>query len=410
MKYHMADNERRTHIRPGIFLQSPEVVANPYPTYAVMRNNTPVCQVEPDGLWAVSRFEDVRFVLANPEIFSASVADTLYDFDSPADERKVPRLIISQDPPEHGKYQGLVNKAFLDKATKPLIPLMRDTARSLLVNFAKKSPLDFVENFAHPYVGTAIRRVVGLDDKQSLAELRQWLELEQSVAVSPDAAFIKAFEAAVARQNRYFTEIMIERRKNPQDDLVTHLVTAQVDGRGLTDGEICGLLCLLVSAGYATTTHMLSHAVILLSQQPDLLAELLASPQLLPAFIEELLRYSPSVLATIRMTTRAVTIAGVEIPEGATVMPILASANRDPSEFQNPDVFDLSRPKLKRHLAFGHGVHTCLGAALARLELKIALETLLGACTQLECPPEHELNWMDTQLIRGVTELPVSFH
>ena len=406
----MANNERSTNARPGICLQSPEVQADPYPTYAVMRNDYPVCQVEPVGIWAVSRFKDVRFVLVNPEIFSASVSSALYDFDSPTDVGKDPRLIISQDPPEHGKYQRLVSKAFLDKATKPLIPLMRDTAKSLLTNFNKDTPVDFVEYFAYPYIGTIIRRIVGLDDEQSLAELRQWVELEESVALPrPDDTFIKAFEAAISRQNRYFTKIMNERRKNPQDDLVTHLVMAEVDGRKLTDEEICGLLCLLVSAGFVTTIHMLNHAIILLSQKPDLLAELCALPQLLPAFIEELFRYSPSVLATVRMTTRAVTIAGVEIPAGETVMPLLASANRDPSEFQNPDVFDLTRPRNKRHLAFGHGVHTCLGAALARLELRIALETLLGTYSYIACPPDDDLVWIDTLFVRGVSELPVSF-
>ena len=413
----MANNERSTNTRPGIDLQSPDSRANLFATYAVLRNDYPVCQVEPDGAWVVSRFEDVRFVLANPKLFSASTADELYDMDSDTDENenenenKIPRLIVSQDPPEHGKYQRLVNKAFLDKATKPLIPLMRDTAQSLLTKFDKETPVDFVEHFAYPYIGTITRRIVGLDEKQSLAELREWVELEGSIALPPhDDGFMEAFKAAVSRQNRYFTEIMNERRKAPQSDLVTHLVESEVDGRHLTDREICGLLCLLVSAGYITTMHSLSHAVILLSRKPEVLAELLASPQLLPAFIEELLRFSPSVLATIRTTTQAVTLAGVEIPAGAMVIPLLAAANRDPSAFRDPDVFDLNRPRIGRHLAFGHGVHTCLGAALARLELRIALETLLSTYTQITCPPDEDLVWTDTQFIRGVSELPVRFH
>lgn len=407
----MAISERKSNIRPGIDLQSPEVQADPYPTYNLMRNHYPVCQVEPDGAWAVSRFEDVRFVFAHPELFSASAADALYDFEPDVDKREPPRLIMSQDPPEHGKYQRLVNKAFLDKATKPLIPLMRDTAQSLLAGFDDGTPLDFVEHFAYPYIGTIIRRLVGLDDRQSLAELRQWVELEERVALPPlDDAYVKAFQAALAKQNHYFMEIMNERRKSPRNDVVTSLVEAKVDGRKLSDEEICGLLCLLVSAGYITTVHMLSHAVILLSRQPDVLAELLASPQLVPAFIEELLRFSPSVLASIRTTTRAVPLAGVEIPAGETVMPLLASANRDPLAFENPDVFDLNRPRIGRHLAFGHGVHTCLGAALARLELRIALETLLGTYTHIACPADEDLVWTDTLFVHGVSEMLVRFH
>ncbi len=405
----MASDKRNT--RPGIHLQSPDVQADPYPTYTRMRNEHPVCQVEPAGTWAVSRFEDVRYVLANPKIFSASVADDLYNLDSPAGKRKPPRLIISQDPPEHGKYQRLVNKAFLDKATKPLIPLMRDTAQSLLGNFDTAAPVDFVEHFAYPYIGTIIQQIVGLENKQSLSELRHWLELEERVAIPPqDEAFTKAFKAAVAKQNRYFLEVMNERRNEPRNDVVTQLVNAEVDGKKLTDEEILGLLCLLVSAGFVTTTHMLSHAIILLGQKPDTLAELRESPQLLPAFIEELFRFSPSVLATVRKTTQAVTISDVEIPAGKTVMPLLAAANRDSAAFPNPDTFDLHRPRVGRHLTFGHDAHTCLGAALARLELKIALQTLLGRYAQIACPADEDLARIDTSFVRGVSELLVRFH
>lgn len=407
----MENLEISSNTRPGIYLQSADVRADLFATYAMMREKHPVCQVEPEGMWAISRFDDVRYVLENPEIFSASAADALYDFDASADKSKVPRLIMSQDPPEHGKYQRLVNKAFLDKATKPLIPMMRDTAQSLLTNFSGSVPVDFVENFTYPYIGTIIRRIVGLDDKQSLAELREWVELEESVALTPpDDAFVKAYKAAVSRQNGYFTEIMNERRSNPRDDLVTHLVNAKVDGHPLSDEEICALLCLLVSAGFITTIHTLNDAVILLAQKPDVLAELRESPQLLPAFIEELFRFSPSVLVTVRTATQAVTIADVEIPAGETVMTLLASANRDPSAFPNPDVFDLSRPRVGRHLAFGHGVHTCLGAALARLELKIALETLLAKVSQIACPADEDLVRNDTLFTRGVSALPVRFH
>ena len=407
----MANKEVSSDTRPGVHLQSPEIVADPYPTYAMLRERYPVCQVEPDGLWAVSRFEDVRYVLSNPEIFSAAAADDLYDFDSSTGERRPSRLIISQDPPEHGKYQRLVNKTFLDKATKPLIPMMHQTAQSLLAGFDARMPMDFVEHFAYPYVGTIIKRIVGLDDRQSLAELREWIELEENVAPPQrDKAFIDAFEAAITRQNRYFMEVMNDRRENPQEDLVTHLVNAEVDDRKLTDDEILGLLCLLVSAGFVATLHMLNNAVILLARKPEVVAELRLSPKLIPAFIEELFRFSPSVLGTVRTTTRAVTIAGVEIPAGETVMPLLAAANRDPAAFENPDVFDLHRPRAGRHLAFGHGVHTCLGAALARLELKIALEALLDNYTQITCPADEDLVRVDALFIRGVSELLVRFH
>ncbi|MEO1245937.1 MAG: cytochrome P450 [Pseudomonadota bacterium] len=398
--------------RPGIDLLSREVAADPYPTYAWLRDKHPVCRVEPGGIWAVSRFEDVQFVLDNPDIFSASAANALYNTELPEDERTPARLISSQDPPDHGKYQGLVNKAFLDKATKPLIPLMLETAQSLLGNFNTTTPLDFVEHFTYPFVRTIIDRIVGLEDhRQDPNELREWLLLEERVSLSQtDETFNRAFDAATARQNRYFSVVMNERRKRPRDDLVTRLVTAEVDGRRLSDEEICGLLRLLVSAGFVTTVHMLSHAIVLLARKPDLFALLKDSPQSIPAFVEELLRFAPSVLATVRTTTRAVEIAGVEIPACETVLPIVASANRDPSAFPNPDRFDLARPRNGRHLSFGYGVHTCLGAALARLELRIALEALLGSYTYIDCPPDDRISRVHTLFLHGISELPIRLY
>lgn len=408
-KARMTDGERT---RPGIDLLSDEVRVDPYPTYERLRNEHPVCRVEPDGVWAISRFEDVRFVLDNPKIFSASAADALYNTESPEDKQPPPRPISAQDPPEHGKYRSLVNKAFLDKATRPLIPLIHDTANSLLQRFKETTPVDFVEHFTHPFVGTIINRIIGLEDHpQDPKELREWLRLEERVSLSrTDEAFNRAFDAATARQNDYFMEVMNDRRKRPRDDLVTRLVDAEVDDHKLSDEEICSLLRLLVSAGFVTTVHMLSHAVVLLSRDPDLLAELKDSPSSIPAFVEELMRFAPSVLATVRTTTQAVKIAGVEIPAEETVVPILASANRDPSAFSDPDKFDLTRPRKERHLSFGYGIHICVGVALARLELRIALEELLNTCTRIVCPPDDELIRVQTLFVRGISELPVRIY
>lgn len=393
---------------PEIDLLSEEVKADPYPTYAKLREQAPVCRISRFGAWAVTRYEDVKYVLDKPKIFSAAAANELYNSRSPDEESAPPRLIASQDPPEHDKYHALVNKAFLDSATAPLVPLMHEMVRSLLQNFEAERA-DFIKGFAYPYVGTIIGKIVGLEDAvQDTEELHAWLALEERISLPPvDEDYKLAFAAAVERQNRYFTEIMTERRKRPQKDLVTHLVNAEVDGRKLTDDEVCDLLRLIVSAGYVTTVPVLGNAVLLLSQRPDLIAALRESPQSIPAFGEELLRFSPSVLATVRGTTRAVEIAGIEIPANEIVMPILASANRDPRAFPDPDSFDFTRPRVGRHLAFGYGVHTCLGAALARLELRVVLEELLNAYTHIDCPSSEELTRLHTLFVRGISELPV---
>ncbi len=396
--------------RPGIYLQSPEIQANPFPTYSFLREHYPVCQIEPDGMWAISRFKDVQFVLSNPEIFSSEAIDFSYESDWLREECRTPRLIVAQDPPEHKRYHGMVNKAFVNNAINSLIPLMCDTAQSLIPNFEGTEPIDFIEHFSYPYIGKIIRHIVGLGEKQSLAELREWVELEERVRPTrPDDEFLKAYEKAVLRQKNYFMEVLDERKGSPQDDLITHLINTKIDDEYLSEKELTSLLSLLVTAGFATTIQALNHAVILLSRRSDLMARLIDSPPLIPAFIEELLRYSPSLLSSIRVTTQNVNVNGVTVPKGELVVPLIASANRDPAAFQNPDTFDLGRQRIKQHLSFGHGIHTCIGAALARLEMRIALETLLSAYSRFDCPGDDQLIWIDSIFVRGFSELPVSF-
>lgn len=396
---------------PNIDLRSLDFRDNPFSQYAFLRENHPVCQVEPGGLWAVSRYNDVKFVLHNPKIFSSSAVDLLYAADWMSEACKNSRLIISQDPPEHKPYHSVVNRAFINSAIVPLIPMMRESAIYLFGQFSDGASRDFVSCLSTPYVGGIIRHIVGLDDKQNLDEILSWVALEERVIPAhPDKKFIRDFERAVLRQNAHFISVIDERRKSSKEDLVTLLVNAEVNGSKLTDKQLCGLLCLIVLAGFSTSMHMLNHAIILLSQETCIYKKLQEFPELIPAFIEELLRYSPTARHTVRVTTRAVELSGIMIPKGSVVLPLLASANRDSSQFLNPDKFDLFRPNIKNHLSFGYGMHTCIGAALARLELKVALEVFLKSYTRIKCPPEDQLAWMDSVPMRGVTELPVSFH
>lgn len=401
----------RVNTRPGIHLNESSVRSDPYPTYKLMREHYPVCQIEPDGIWAISRFKDVRFVLANHELFSSSAISALYESDWLNSKCRTDRLIIAQDPPEHDKYSVLVKKLFLDKATKYLIPLMRDTADSLLNKFYKKTHTDFMGEFAYPFVGTIVRDLMGIGKKQSLEELRHWVTLEGAVRPTrPDDDFIRDYEAAIIKQKKCFKEIIDDRRNTPRKDLVTYLLKSKVDGENLDDEQIIGLMCLLVQAGLFTTVHMLGHAVIMLSKQPEILSQLTASPELIPDFIEELLRLSPSVLGVIRMTTREVELSDIKIPKGALVMPLLASANRDGLQFFDPDKVDLHRSRINYHLAFGNsGSHTCIGAALARLEIKIVLEAILSRYSEIHCSGESQWIWEDSIFVRGVSKLPVSF-
>lgn len=383
---------------------------NPFKTYEYMRRFNPVCMIKPNDMWAITRATDIEYVLSNPQIFSAKGFDRVYDADWLSEKCRAPRLILSQDPPEHRHYRQILRDVFSRESVESLAPLMRRAAKSLLMSFYGNTPIDFVQGFSYPYIGKIMRHLVGLNETQTFEEIKKWVELEEQVTFSrPDDSFIKVYEAITLKQHKFYQEVFKARRKYPQDDLVTVLVNAQVDNKKLTDKELYGIMSLIILAGFSTTVQMLNNGVIQLSRRPELAAKLKKSPELVPAFIEELLRFSPAGVGTLRITTEPVVLANVTIPKGEMVMVVLASANRDPHRFSNPDDFDLFRPNIKRHMTFGHGVHNCIGAALARLELKVAFEVLLQEFDAFSCPPHDDLVWEDSCFIHGVSELPVQF-
>ena len=402
--------EPRDEGRSGIDFNYSGFQADPYTTYEYMRRFRPVCMVRPDNMWAVFRASDVEYVLSNPQIFSSTGINRAYDSEWLKKKCRSPRLILAQDPPDHRKYRQIISDVFSRESVESLAPLMRGAAQSLLVNFKGFPPVDFLQQFAYPYIGKIMRQLVGLNETQSLQEIKQWVELEEQVTFGrPHEDFIKAYEEITLKQHKFYLDVFKDRRLNPQNDLVTVLVNAEVDNTKLTDKELFGIMSLIVSAGFSTGVQMLNNGIIQLARRPELVAQLVKSPDLMPSFVEELLRFSPSGIGTMRVTTEPVTLANITIPKGEMVMALLASANRDPHRFSNPDHFDLFRPNTKRHMTFGHGVHNCIGAALARLELRVAFEVLLEAFNTFRCPPHEELVWEESFFVHGVSELPVQF-
>jgi cytochrome P450 len=393
-----------------IDFHSSDFRTNPYKTYEYMRRFKPVCMIKPDNLWAIARASDVEYVLSNPQIFSSTGINRAYDSEWLSDKCRAPRLILAQDPPSHRKYRQIISNVFSRESVASLAPLMQEAAQSLLVNFCDKSPVDFLQQFAYPYIGKIMRQLVGLNETQTLEEIKQWVELEEQVTFGrPSNDFIKAYEAITLKQHKFYLDVFEDRRLNPQDDLVTILVNAEVDKKKLTNKELYGIMSLIVSAGFSTGVQMLNNGIIQLARRPELVAQLNKSLDLIPSFVEELLRFSPSGIGTMRVTTESVVLANITIPKGEMVMTLLASANRDPHRFSNPDEFDLFRPNAKRHMTFGHGVHNCIGSALARLELKVAFEVLLQAFNTFRCPPHEELVWEESFFVHGVSELAVQF-
>lgn len=395
--------------RPGIHLYSPAVQANPFPIYAQMRRQFPVCQVEPDGLWIITRYADVQAALANPAAFSSAAMSRMYEPEWLREECRRNYFILSEDPPLHTAHRAVVNRAFIPRVVDALIPLMRRAAGELAAQLPDKGRVEFLRDFADPYVANIIGSITGTTDYQGVDEIRRLIELTQVVTPErPDDEHVRELEEITLSQRRHYRQALADRRKCPRRDLVTELIDAETDGQRLSEEQLISLLDLFVHAGFHTPTTMLAHAMIMLARRRDLLLLLKEKPGEIPAFLEELLRFEPPSHNLLRQTQADVTVSGVTIPGGATVLINLASANRDEMYFPKPDEFRMHRSNIREQIAFGYGPHVCLGSALARTELRIALEEILRHVSHIACPPDEELAWACALLVHAVIELPLS--
>jgi cytochrome P450 len=390
-------------------LLSPELKANPYPTYAEMRRATPVCQVDPGGMWAVSRYDDVMYVLKNPQLFSSQgfrvISNPPWLGGNPLADS-----MLAMDPPEHGRQRGLITRAFVASAMARLEPRVRAFAQQAVAELPPGQPLDMVPPYALRIPAYAIGDMMGLDPALH-ARLKRLADLTTSgvTTVRPEEHDRKQLARdAVAEETRYFGELLERRRREPGEDLVSDLLQARVEGEALTQGELVAFLSLLLVAGIETAVNLLGSSLAVLVERPDLWARLRADRSQIPAFIEEVLRYEPPVHSVPRVTTEEVELGGVRLPEGARVLALLGSACRDEAQFPEGDRFDMARPG-PQNLPFGHGIHFCLGATLARMEGRLALEALLDRCDRISRGPEP-MTWHRSLVVRGPGSLPLVLH
>lgn len=388
-------------------LMSPEIRANPYPFYAELRRNAPVAQVDPGGLWAVSRYEDILSVFKSPKIFSSQGLRMATD--PPWLERSNPlsdSLLFMDDPKQHGRLRGLVNRAFGPTALGKLEPRIRAVADELATRVLDCRQVDFVEDFALPLPASVMGVLMGLEP-ELYPRFKQWSDdLAAVSATQPgDTQLLAQCRRTVAEMEQYLSEGIARRRKTPSDDMVSDLLNSRIDGEALTDKELLGFLFLLLVAGLETTVHLLGHSARILSEHPDVLARLRADRALIPTFLEEVLRFEPPVHGTMRLCTEDTALAGVSLPRGSVLVLLLGSGMRDERFCADGDRFSLDR-KGPHNMAFGHGMHFCLGAALARLEGRVALEALLARCSGL-LPRSKSLEWNFSMTIRGVRALPL---
>ena len=391
-----------------------EVRDDPYPYFAEARSRCPVQKVRlADGhdAWVVLGYDAARQALNDPRISKDMLAALAADPDSVAEGlpgSAFSRHMLNVDPPDHTRLRRRVAAAFVPSRIVALEPAIRAVANDLLDRLAAAGPdvpVDLVAGFAHPLPFQVISELLGIPEDDR-AELHAWFQVLLNGWVGdPPAATVAASDRIVA----YLGDLVTAKRRDPADDLVSVLVTAN-DGDRLTVQEVLSSLFQLIVAGHDTTTSLVGNGVVALLDHPDQLQLVLRDLSRVPAAIEELLRFAaPVPHATFRITAEPVAIAGVEIPAHEQVLVCFGSANRDPDHFGAPDVLDLTRAD-GPSLAFGHGIHFCLGAPLARLEARIAFDFLLRRHPQLRLAVDRTaLAWShgDGLVLRGLESLPV---
>ncbi|WP_369148525.1 cytochrome P450 [Streptomyces sp. R44] len=390
--------------------------ADPYPIYEELRK-TPVHH-EADGPYVISTYYEIRSLLHDPRISSdarnlaSSSADPLAD--PASEESALPPGFLRLDPPEHDRMRRMTNRHFgpphSPRRVDGMRPELHDIVTGLIDGIGDPGRIDLVEEFSYPFPVTVICRLLGVP-REDEARFHTWADtLAASLDPDPDADPAEhgtdAHEARMAL-GMYLAGLIEERRKNPGDDMLSQLATAKGDDGPMTTMELLSTAALLLIAGHETTVNLISNGMLTLLRNPDVLQRLRTEPRLAVPIVEELLRFEPPVQLLPQRTTLAdIEVRGVTIPKGATLWLLLASGNRDPQRFENPDRFDPDRPDVQ-HLGLGSGIHSCFGAPLARLEAQLALSELARRLENprlLDDPPPYRQN----AVLRGPRHLRIA--
>lgn len=390
----------------------PAFVADPYPTYAALREAAPVHQVElPDGstVWLVTRYADVRAALADQRLSldKANSDGSWRGFSLPP---ALDANLLNMDPPNHTRIRRLIAQAFGPQRIAGLRPRVEAAAEELLDRIAADGRADLVADFAGPLPVTVICDLLGVPEADRAA-LRGWTD----VMLSPPADDPRAGARVILRLQEFLTGLIADKRRKPGDDLLSAMIAARDTGADgttdrLSEDELTSLAFLVLFAGYENSVHLIGTSILALLRHPEQLDALRAAPELPTGAVEELLRYEPPApVAFRRFPLTDVTIGGVSIPAGAAVLVNVAAANRDPLRFDQPELLDVHRSD-SGHLTLGHGIHYCVGAPLARLELQVAVGAVLRRFPKLALAVDPaDLSWRPSFRTRGLRTLPVTF-
>ncbi|HEQ3528385.1 TPA: cytochrome P450 [Bacillus cereus] len=401
-------------IEYGINLASAQFKEDAYEIYKESRKKQPILfvnQVEIGKEWLITRYEDALPLLKDnrlkkdwTNVFSQDIKNMYLSVDN---SDHLTTHMLNSDPPNHSRLRSLVQKAFTPKMIAQLDGRIQRIADDLISDIERKGTLNLVDDYSFPLPIIVISEMLGIP-KEDQAKFRIW---SHAVIASPETPEeIKETEKQLSEFITYLQYLVDIKRKEPKEDLVSALILAESEGRKLSARELYSMIMLLIVAGHETTVNLITNTVLALLENPNQLQLLKDNPKLIDSAIEEGLRYySPVEVTTARWAAEPFQIHDRTIEKGDMVVIALASANRDETVFENPEVFDITREN-NRHIAFGHGSHFCLGAPLARLEAKIAITTLFNRMPELQIKGNsEEIKWQGNYLMRSLEELPLTF-
>jgi cytochrome P450 len=402
------------------FFTDPEIVRDPGPYYAALRERGPVVREPHHGVFLVSGIEEILAVYADLDSFS-SIAAPLGPFiklPEPAEgeslvdviahrraEIPLSDLLPTLDPPEHTRQRALLSRLFTPNRLKENEEFMWTLANGLIDEFADRGEVELCSAYAGPFTLLVIADLLGVP-REDHETFRGWLG--QNVAGDTEGR--GTGDPVFSNLYPCFTRYIEERRSTPGDDVMSQLATARFpDGELPAVKDLVSLAAILFAAGQETTARLLSTGVRILAEQPSLADELRSDPEEIRNFTEECLRFESPIKGPFRLALRDTRLAGVEIPTGSILMAMNGAANRDPRVFEDGDRFDAKRPNARRNIAFGHGEHFCPGASLARAEARISFERLLARLDDIRLVDPSALTYAPSFLIRGLNDLPLRF-
>jgi len=421
----MNTDSRTEHAAPRIDLQSPSHIACPYALYAQMHAGSGIA-VDPGVGVAVARYADLVEMSKNTALYSSSITE---DGRGPrhmgvgpepvqddveaifAEAHPIVNALFTADPPVHTRHRKLVSKALSPRRVRELEPAIRTLSNELVDAFIEAGQVDLIPAFAVPLPVTVVADILGVD-RADIWTFKHWGDLMISGNIDVlDHARRREVARAVVDLHRYFVPRIEQRRMHPTNDLLSEMVNAEIDGEPrFTTDELLPIIDQILLAGHETTTNLIGNAMVILLRDPALMASLRANPAGIENFVEETLRVDPPIQCTYRRTTAAVTLHSLDIEQGRMVVPMWGAAGYDPAVFPDPERFDPSRPNVRQHMGFGHGPHFCAGAELARLEARIAFETLLERLQDITLDEQaSDLRPLQSFAARGYRRIVLGF-